>query len=221
MVQQSKEVGMSLGSKEVGMSLGSIDLKIYNRYVEGDRSGSMPIDKHIDYCTQKRFIIYNFCILLVILQKGTQLSEIKLYSLNSLHPPKHDHSFWFNPKSIQLHDISHPHTWSGPYNWLSEAKCCTFLSSSSLFAPTILSICFPSLINKKVGIACTSHSAITSCTSPVAQSLQIIIPPSTFTNKLDSASHLHHKTLPASTLFYKQELILIMENMIYISVANL
>jgi hypothetical protein len=35
-------------SKEVGMSLGSIGLKIYNRYVEGDRSGSMPIDKHID-----------------------------------------------------------------------------------------------------------------------------------------------------------------------------
>jgi hypothetical protein len=67
-----------------------------------------------------------------------------------------------------------------------------------------LSICFPSLINKKVGIACTSHSAITSCTNPVAQSLQIFNPLSTFTNKLDTTSHLHHQTLPASTLFYKQ-----------------
>jgi hypothetical protein len=38
----------------------------------------------------------------------------------------------------------------------------------------------------------------------VAQSLQIFNPPSTFTNKLDTTSHLHHKTLPASTLFYKQ-----------------
>jgi hypothetical protein len=60
MVQQSKELGISLGSKEVGMSLGSIDLKIHNRYVEGDRSGSMPIDKYIDYCTQIRFIVCNF-----------------------------------------------------------------------------------------------------------------------------------------------------------------
>lgn len=39
-----------------------------------------------------------------------------------------------------------------------------FLSRSFLSAPTTLSICWPSLMNKKVGIARTSYSAATSCT---------------------------------------------------------
>lgn len=158
-------------SKEVGMSLGSTDLKNLQQ-IRGRRQEWEHANRQTYWLmhTNKVYCIYLLKPACYTSERNTTFRD-KIILTHSLHPPKHDHSFWFNPKSIQLHDISHPHTWAGPYNWLSEAKCCTFLFSSSLFAPTILSICFPSLINKKVGIACTSHSAITSCTSPVAQSL--------------------------------------------------
>lgn len=51
-----------------------------------------------------------------------------------------------------------------------------FLSRSFLSAPTTSSICWPSLMNKKVGIARTSYSAATSWTSSTSTFTKISCP---------------------------------------------